>query len=311
MSVNVWHTQVAGVLPHIGRTRGTPRASLDPASTLREHEIVMKVIMATRVRRVSRDYAKEINVRFHVLLLIAALVLAGGCADFRLPDPAVVYVAFGDSSTAGPSERDYPDILRELLDEPQETFANEGNSGETAQEGLVRLEMLISNEIYPNAEVLFYWQGGNEITDFIREFDPFLLYSLNDSDYPFLDILARRFDDTQASLETAIEMAQVAGFDVFVATYYLVQEDFGLCEAFPLDLVLPEQARRANEYVRLLNAHIRGAAANRGAILVDVAALDEALRADRENYFNCNHLSAQGNAIVAELFFDTIIASRN
>ena len=67
-----------------------------------------------------RYHAKEINVRFHVLLLIAAFVLVGGCADFRLPDPAVVYVAFGDSSTAGPSERDYPDILRELLGEPQQ-----------------------------------------------------------------------------------------------------------------------------------------------------------------------------------------------
>ena len=246
---------------------------------------------------------------FRVLLLIAPLVLLGGCADLRLPDPAVIYVAFGDSSTAGPSERDYPDILRELLDEPPEAFANEGNGGEAASEGLVRLEMLLSNETYPNAEVLLYWQGGNEITDFIREFDPFLLFSPDDSDYPFTEVLTRQLEATQEDLESVIEMARGAGLEVFVATYYFVDESFGICQAFPLDLVLPQQAQRANEYLLLLNEHIRAATANQGAILVDVATLDDALRADRENYFDCNHLSAQGNAFVAAVFFDAIAAS--
>jgi hypothetical protein len=105
-------------------------------------------------------------------------------------------------------------------------------------------------------------------------------------------------------------MAQGAGLDVFVATYYFVEESFGICQAFPLDLVLPQQAQRANEYLLLLNERVRMAAVNQGAILVDVATLDDPLRADRENYFDCNHLSAQGNAFVAELFFDVIAAVR-
>jgi lysophospholipase L1-like esterase len=272
---------------------------------------MVKAIGATQVGCASYDYAKDIKLRFRVLLPIAALVLAGGCADFRVPDPAVLYIAFGDSSTAGPSERDYPDILRELLGEPRETFANEGNGGEAASEGLVRLEALISNDLYPNAEVLLYWQGGNEITDFIREFDPFLLLSPNDADYPFTEVLTRQLEATQDNLESAIAMARGAGLEVFVATYYFVDESFGVCQAFPLDLVLPQQAQKANEYLLLLNERIRAASANQAAILVDVAILDDALRADRENYFDCNHLSAQGNAFVAELFFDVIAAVRS
>lgn len=62
-----------------------------------------------------------------------------GCADIPLPDPAVGYIAFGDSSAAGPAERDYPDILREMLGESPEAFANQAKSGESADEGLERL----------------------------------------------------------------------------------------------------------------------------------------------------------------------------
>lgn len=272
---------------------------------------LMNRTISAQTRRPYHDYAMETIVRFRVPLFIAALILVGGCADLRLPDPAVVYVAFGDSSTAGPSERDYPDILRELLGEPRETFANEGESGESAAEGLDRLEMLIVNEIYPNAEVLLYWQGGNDITEFIREFDLLLLFSPDEPGYPFAEALIRQLDETQEDIESVIEAAQDVGLDVFVATYYFVQEDFGICDAFPLDLVLPEQARKANEYLLRLNERIRAAAANSGATLVDVASLDETIRADSANYFDCNHLSEQGNAIVADLFSDTILASRD
>ena len=116
--------------------------------------------------------------------MVAALLLSGGCAEFRVPDPNVIYVAIGDSSTSGPSTRDYPDILQELLDVAPDTFANEGGSGETSEEGLDHLTFLLEEEIFPNAEVLLYWMGGNDIAEFIKDHDPFLLASPDDPDYP-------------------------------------------------------------------------------------------------------------------------------
>ena len=48
----------------------------------------------------------------------------------------------------------------------------------------------------------------------------------------------------------------------------------------------------------MLNDRIRAAAANARALLVDVGASAGVLAADPANYFNCNHLSEQGNTIV-------------
>ncbi len=236
--------------------------------------------------------------------LLAALLLVGGCVQIRIPDPDVVYVAFGDSSTAGPSTRDYADQLRELLGEGPETFANEGHGGETSQEGLGRLRGLLADEIFPSATVLFYWESGNDITEFIGDNDRLLLFSSADLDYPFDTELTRQLDETQANIESAIVAGKNASLTVYVATYYFLMEDFQDCGALPFDVIFPGQAERANEYIARLNQRIRSAAAAGGAILVDVAARDDELRADEANYFNCNHLSARGNAIVAGLFFD-------
>ena len=41
----------------------------------------------------------------------------------------------------------------------------------------------------------------------------------------------------------------------------------------------------------------------------NVAAADDLLRPDRADYFDCNHLNEQGNAVAADLFFDAITAS--
>lgn len=242
--------------------------------------------------------------------LAVVFLWTGGCVEMRAPDPAVRYIAFGNSTTKGPSTRDYPDILREMLGEPPETFANEGKGGETSEEGVIRLNDLLSDGIFPNAEVLFYWEGGNDITDFIEEHDPFLFFpSPSDPDYPFDDDLAEQLDETQANVESAIATAQNAGLVVYVSTSYFLRENIAECDALPLDIVLPSQAVNANAYLVRLNDRIRQAAADRGAILVDVAAEDEVIRADPDNYFNCNHLSEQGNEIVAELFFNAITSA--
>lgn len=238
-----------------------------------------------------------------------AVAFAGGCVDIRVPDPAVRYVAFGDSSTSGPSMQDYPDILRSLLGEAPETFANEGRSGETSAEGLVRLETLLAGEVYPNAETLLYWESGGDTSDFIKDHDPFLLFSPDDPDYPFSGDLTEQLDETQANIESAVMAAHGAGLNVYVTTYYFLIEGIADCDALPFDIVLPWQAQQANAYLVRLNERIRAAAANQGAFLVDVAAEDDVIRGNADNYFDCNHLSEEGNAIVAEVFFDQITAS--
>ena len=252
---------------------------------------------------------QDTTISKRVVRLGIATVLIGalsGCVEIRMPDPDVVYIAFGNSTTAGPSTRDYPDILRELLGKPSESFANEGSSGETSSEGLTRLRGLFSNEIFPNAETLLYWESGNDITAFIKDHDPFVLFSPMDADYPFTAELLARLDATQDNIEAAIGAAQGGGLDVYVATYFTMREDLQQCDALPLDVILPVQAQRANAYITLLNARIRAAVAATGATLVDVAIAGAVLRSDPANYHNCNHLSAQGNAVVAQLFFDAL-----
>ncbi len=262
----------------------------------------------------SRSDRDEERARTWLGVVIAStsvgLLIAGGCVEILVPDPAVRYVAFGDSSTTGDAARDYPEILAELLAVDSAEFVNAGKSGENTEDGLERLQMLFSNEIYPNAEVLLYWEGGNDVTDFIKDHDRLLLTSPDDPDYPFADALEEKLDETQSNIESAVAAARQRGLEVLVATYFFIREDLGQCEALPFDVVLPFQAEAANAYLNLLNERVAAAAAGSGAQLVDVAASDEALRADVENYHDCNHLSAAGNAIVAQLFADALAADR-
>ncbi len=232
-----------------------------------------------------------------------------GCGDdlvFRLPDPAVRTIAFGDSATKGPSERDYVTFLPGLLSLGSETFANEGDGGETSDEGIVRLRSLMTRGLFPNADVLLYWEGGNDLTDFIQETDPLLIFSPDSASYPFAAQLADKLDEVQANIETAIAVGQDAGLRVIVANYFFMPDGSLDCGPLLLDILLPVQAASANRYVTQLNERIRQAAANRSATLVDVAAEDAVLRGDSANYHNCNHLSADGNEIVAALIAEAM-----
>ncbi len=237
------------------------------------------------------------------------VILVPGCTGIRLPDPRVRYVAFGDSATAGTELSNYPAILRELLGEPPETFANEGKGGETSGEGLVRLRSLLATDVFPNAEVVFYWDGGNDITEFLQAFDPLVLFSPGGPEYPFFEELSLTLDETQSNLNLAVAAVQEAGLQVFMATYYPLREDLQVCDALALDVIFPAQAQRVNIYLQRLNERIRTVAVETGAVLVDVAAEDEAIRASRDNYSDCNHLTQTGNAIVAGLFFDAMTSA--
>lgn len=252
------------------------------------------------------------RVRLLLALGLAGTALPGvGCIDLRVPDPAVVYIAFGDSATSGSAADDYPGQLMARLGEPPRALAQEGEGSETSDEGLTRLRRLLAGGIYPNAEVLMYWEGGNDIKEFIEQHDRILLYSPDDPDYPFDEELERHLDATQIDIEAAIAAGRDAGLQVYVATYFFLMEELSDCPALPFDLVLPAQARRANAYLVRLNERIRTAANREGGILVDVAAEDADLRGSPRNYMNCNHLSAEGNAIVADLFFQAFRIWRN
>ena len=108
----------------------------------------------------NKRYGRGIAATF--VALTPLLAVSAACDTVAVPDPDVRFVAFGDSTTAGPSERDYPDILREMLEEPVEAFANEGVGGEASEDGLQRLRDILEAELFPNAEVWLHWEGGGE-----------------------------------------------------------------------------------------------------------------------------------------------------
>jgi lysophospholipase L1-like esterase len=245
------------------------------------------------------------------LLALGSLVFittagCGGDSAFRLPDPAVRYVAFGDSTTKGPSERDYVTFLPGLLGEGTEAFANEGKGGELTADGVDRLRSLISRRIFPNARVLLYWEGAKDLIEFIKKTDPLLGQSPDSEGFPFSAQLSAKLDEVQANIESAIKAGRQAGLQVVIATYFFLPPGSLDCEPLLLGVLLPGQAANANQYVTRLNDRIRKAASNQGAVLVDVATLDSTLRGSSANYTNCNHLSAQGNEIVAKAWANAI-----
>ena len=238
----------------------------------------------------------------YCLVFLACAGVTGCVSTAGVGRPEVRYLAFGDSTTAGTGQRDYPDILCEKLGVEPSACANEGRGGETTGEGLQRLSELIAQRTYPNVDVLLYWEGGNDITSFIEAHDRFLLSSPLSIEYRWAEELALELDAIEANVAAAVALGHKEGWSVCVATCYPLREAPGPCATLPLKFILPFQARNANDYVRLLNERIRQAARRSGAVLVDVAELGDMLTAGPDNYCNCNHLSPQGNELVAELF---------
>jgi hypothetical protein len=235
-----------------------------------------------------------------VAILLAGMNLAG-CHN-PMPDPAVRHIAFGDSTAAGPASRQYWEFLRDDLGLLADSFAGQGKGGEPTDKGLDRLRSVLDSGLYPNAQVLLYWQGGNDLIVFVKNHDPLLVFSPLAADYPFAGDLATSLDTTQANTEEAIRRGHQAGLTVYVATYFYLNAQTGQCKPAMLGVLLPSQQVLVTEYIRLLNDRIRLAAGNAGAILVDVGAQAETIAAEPANYFDCNHLSEKGNEIVAGVF---------
>ncbi len=240
--------------------------------------------------------------RSRYTILISAIILSG-CDSFpTIPDPNVRYIAFGDSTTDGPADRQYVDFLPNLLGESSDAFANEGRSGETSEEGLDRLRSLLAAETYPNATTLIYWESGNDLSDFIKDYDPFLLSSPAATDFSRGDELAAALDDAEANVGVAISEARVNGLAVFVATYAPLAPGVDRCDSLPLDILFPGQATNGNAYLDALNLRLVLVAELNGATVVDIAAIGDELRGNSANYENCNHLSDLGNERAAAEF---------
>jgi len=239
--------------------------------------------------------------------IILIFFFSAGCE--YIPKPDAVVICFGESSTAGAEKPAYPELLAGLAGMPIKEIDNAGQSGETTQEGLDRLNDLITFNIYPNATIFLYWEGGNNVADFIKARDPFLFYFPLDPTYPYQTELLAVLDDTQADIETAISIAQSQGWTVYVANYYpILEQNVHLlpCDASPLGGMVEAQAKNANAYTFLLNLRIGNARANAGVPLVNISAEWTNFQSDINNYHDCTHLSSQGNQIVADVFFNTI-----
>jgi len=232
--------------------------------------------------------------------------LAGCEALPPAPDPNIRYIAFGDSTTDGPADKQYVEFLPDLLGQPADAFANEGESGETSTEGLERLRVILADGRYPNATTLIYWEGGNDLTEFIKDNDPLLISSPTDPDFSDAQDLATALDQTQTNVEAAIAEARIKGLVVFVATYAPLAPRTAECGALPFNILIPGQAENGNAYVDELNAVLVLAGARNGATIVDISAIGDELRASSSNYENCNHLSEQGNQRAAQEFADVI-----
>ena len=223
-------------------------------------------------------------------------MFAVGC--IRPQEPNVLYIAFGDSSTG-----QYPDQLVGLLGIQLNEMAKEDKGGEPSGDGLDRLQELVDWNTFPNTEHFMYWQGGNDLLDWLEKHDPLLLFSPTSESYPFWSQLNTEFDRIQVNVEKAIQLSQDQGWQVYAATYMPLQSGVE-CPTMPWNTLTSGQANRANEYLELLNQRIRLAIQSKGACLVDIGTdTDIPLR---QNYLNCNHLNERGNLIVAERFLEVI-----
>ena len=237
--------------------------------------------------------------------ILLALICLSCWACCGPKDRDALFVAFGDSLTAGTEEPTYPEVLEEMLDFEEGGVANEGDSGENAGDGRDRLARLLDCDTYPNAHTVLYWQGAAGLIDWIEENDPWLLISPTEPLYPHKEALADLLDHIQDNLRYTIQNVKAAGKTPIIGTYFHVMAHVSPCDASPLNFLTETMARHANDYSDLLNEKIYELADEEQIDLADIASTG-ALHYNEDNFANCNHPSAQGNEVIAEIWYETI-----
>jgi lysophospholipase L1-like esterase len=212
------------------------------------------------------------------------------------------YLAFGDSATAGADQPTYPQWLAELLQLSEQEVVNLGDSGEKAADGLPRLNEIMDCDSYPHAEYLLYWEGGNDLIDFVQSVDPALRFSPNDLRYPYSQELDATLQSIVATQQAAITLAREHGLTPLIATYYQLLPHISPCSLTPLDELTEGQVENANDYNELFAGQIRQMAGQEGIGVADILSESGALLDDPANFANCNHASGAGNKIIADIW---------
>lgn len=241
-----------------------------------------------------------------ICLLVLTLVASGCASGLRIPNLMTRTVCFGDSMVDGDSNKNFWEYVREDKSESRFSYANEGKGGDTIAEGLKRFKSLVKYSIYPNATVLIYWQGGKDVMNLVKKYDPLLLVSPTSDKYRYKSELERDFGLIESNLELVILRAKQQGWKVYMATYYNLRPGFQKCSAFPINVLFPLQIRNINEYIAMLNQRIRKVTIKMGVTLVDIAVVSDEITMSKTNYHDCLHLSKQGNRIAADVFLEAM-----
>ena len=219
------------------------------------------------------------------------------------PRPSVILVCFGDSATKGAVDQHYPGYIEEWINPGDDDVANEGKSGETSSEGLNRLRNIINSNEYPNAQVYAYWEGGNDIVDAISQVDPLLIWDPARSWYPFREQLATLLAIVKENLRQGVAKIRETDATPVLGTYYYLMA-FKKCKLSPFHFLFPLQVRRTDHYVDELNQVIYELADEENVPLADIHS--ELGRMMYWHYHDFNHANAEGNRLIAEVWFEAV-----
>lgn len=223
---------------------------------------------------------------------------ASGCGlEFQTPNPSARIIALGDSATRGPGGQGYPEMMPGQLSVPVQSVVNEGVGGEETTAGLGRLKHLIDRKLFPNAETILIWEGGTDLIHFVAASDGSLQWNPLDENFPLREQLSNVLNRIESNLGDMIRAARDTNWTPYLLTYFPMRTD-RTCLLFSFELS-DQQANAIDAYFNSLNERIRSAAATNGVTVIDIAAIGNEIEENEANYLDCNHLSGQGNTLVA------------
>jgi lysophospholipase L1-like esterase len=228
--------------------------------------------------------------------------------ETSIPPPKIgsdiILVCFGDSATHGAVDEHYPSYLEAWINPSSDDVVNEGKNGETSGEGLSRLRHIIDSHEYPNAKVYAYWEGGNDVIDWVQEVDPYLVWDPANPNYPFRNQLNSILSNMKDNLRQGVYKIQETTAQPILGNYYYLIS-YIRCPLSPIGFLLPRMTTIANHYVDEITTTIYDLAAEEQIPLADING--ELGQMPYEYYHDCNHASAIGNEAIAEVWYDVIL----
>ncbi|MBD3228618.1 MAG: hypothetical protein GF329_10570, partial [Candidatus Lokiarchaeota archaeon] len=155
-----------------------------------------------------------------ILIIISLISISFGSVNAVDPRPSVILVCFGDSATKGAVEEHYPGYIEQWIKPDSDDVANKGRSGETSEQGLSRLEDIIDSGEFPNAQVYAIWEGGNDLIDWLKEIDRYIIFDPAKSWYPYKEQLEEKLDEIKDNLANMIDLIKTDGAIPIIGTYY-------------------------------------------------------------------------------------------